>query len=231
MTAAFPRVGESDPGPFCPEPLAPELAACLHQGSLPTLKHPLVFSIPYHPALNGVLNASLAAKRKALAKAIDSGDFRSAIFLHERPYRFSAFTALMGGMSDRDYWGLLGTIYVDSENLHEVDNLRGLMAADRGERHWIMTEEERNALATLPDLVPVWKGVHKGYRWDSDWSFTTSRAVALWFARRFNLPQKTLLQGFVEKQHVAAYFTRRGEAEILADPKRVKISSREPVRG
>lgn len=57
------------------EPLDPELKRWFEKGSAPlnwnTIKHPLVFAVPYMEPMNAVYNAQLKAKKEYAAKALE----------------------------------------------------------------------------------------------------------------------------------------------------------------
>ncbi|MDA0252294.1 MAG: hypothetical protein O3B27_02955 [Actinomycetota bacterium] len=54
-----------------PEDLHPELACCETQSAIgPVIKHPLLFAVPYIPAMNAMINESFRAKKIAVAEAL-----------------------------------------------------------------------------------------------------------------------------------------------------------------
>jgi len=221
------------PKPETPHtPLALELKAWLYHDEKfgVVLKHPLVFQVPYWPVLNATLNDTLVAKTARIAEYIEAKDWRSVVFFHERAYRLAKFTEYMDQMSDREYWKILGDAYVDSENLHEVDNIKELLTSSRPGRKALMNKDEQADFAALPDLLTVFKGLHAGYRLTDDFSFTTSETVAKWFAHRGDQPLPKVVYGQVEKKHVLAHFTRRNEAEILVDPALVQVERTQNLR-
>ena len=57
------------------------------------------------------------------------------------------------------------------------------------------------------------------------WSWTTEKAKAEWFARRFAALDRVkpkVITGIVAKNDVIAYFGRRKEAEVVCRPKAVR---------
>jgi hypothetical protein len=205
-----------------PEELDPELAECMTETRMfgMSIKHPLVFSIPHFPPLNGHLNRVLAQKRKMLDEATEAEDWHTYVFLHERPYRAEAFADIADQMDDAAYWDLLAIVWMESENIPQMQDVWDtLLADDRPGRENMMDDEERAALAALPDVVTVYQG-HTTAR-DDGWSWTTDRTMAAWFARRFaelEDSEPVVTTGHVRREDITAYLLGRHEHEVLVDP-------------
>lgn len=208
------------------EELDPELADYLEDvGQFgPCIRHPLVYSMVHFPQQNAWVNNQLRAKQKAVASAKAEKEWHSFIYLHERPYRVGAFIEIMHLMTDEQYWHNLSSIWIDSENIRQNPRVwEQLLRSKRPEREAIMDDEEREALAAMPGLIVVYQG-HTKKRHDG-WSWTTDKAKAEWFAQRFSDFESSapmLTQGVVYKRSVVAYFTGRGESEIVAPRTAVK---------
>jgi len=208
------------------EELDPELVPYLHNRNHlgPCIQHPLVYSMMHFPALNAMVNAQLRYKKEALDAAWEANDWHSYIWLHERPYRINAFQEVMDLMSDQAYWKLLGEAWIDSENIRQSPQVwQELMRSKRPEREAIMDEGELAELAAMSDVIPVYQG-HTARKHDG-WSWTINRVKAEWFAHRFSMFESSppvLTEGIVYKRNVIAYFTSRGESEIVADRRNVK---------
>jgi hypothetical protein len=208
------------------EELDPELAECLEVSERfgECIKHPLVYSMVHFPQLNAMVNAQLKAKKEAVARARDEQEWHSYIYLHERPYRLHAFAAVMGFMTDTEYWHNLASIWIDSENIRQNPQVwQHLLRSKRPGRMAIMSDEEQEAFDALPGLIPVYQG-HTDRKHDG-WSWTTDKAKAEWFAHRFAMfedAKPVLTQGVVYKRSVIAFFLGRGESEIVAPRAAVK---------
>lgn len=208
------------------EELDPELADHIYESDSfgACIKHPLVFSMMHFPQQNALVNNQLRHKKEALAKAEAKGDWHTYIFLHERPHRVDAFIEIMDRLSDSDYWGTLGGIWIDSENIRQNPRIwQMLLRSNRPEREAIMDEGERDDLAAMPESIVVYQG-HTNRRHDG-WSWTTSRETAEWFAHRFadfERARPVVTQGTVRRSNVIAYFTGRNESEIVADRRSVR---------
>ena len=53
-------------------------------------------------------------------------------------------------------------------------------------------------------------------------SWTLSRKTAVWFAERFRPEEPVVGEGRCCKEDILAYFTGRGEEEIVIDPRAVR---------
>jgi len=208
------------------EPLHPDLVPYLEESELlgTILKHPMVFDVPHMPFMAWRCNDQYAYKQKALSRAMASHDWHSVIWLHERPYRRDALWAIRRKVTNQEYWNLVEMVWTDSENIWQWGSMvRKLLLCQRPDRRYIMNEEERAALAAMPDTLTVYRGLtSRGTR--LGWSWTLDRAKAEWFAARFTQEgqHKIVLTGTVPRSRVIAYFTRCNEEEIVADPRHIK---------
>ena len=91
------------------------------------------------------------------------------------------------------------------------------------DRALVMSDEERAALASLPQRFEIWRGVSNEDAVRS-YSWTLNRELARRFADRFaddeSLP--LLAAGWITKADVLAYFLERDEAEIVVLPENVQ---------
>lgn len=203
------------------EDLHPELEPFLNiRGSYGVvLQHPLVYSVPYHPNLNALLNAQFEQKTELIRDAQDRKDWDQLVALYERPYRLKAFQRIQKQLNDRTYWRLLASIWVDSENIWQlVLNWERLLCSKRSHREKFMFLKERKVLAALPDIVTVYRGYIPNKNKKS-LSFTLCKDKAQWFAKRFSKDGdvRTLM---VKKDDVFAYVNCREEQEIILVPRR-----------
>lgn len=214
-----------------PEELNPELVPYLVESEVfgLSLKHPLVFAVPYFPRDNARTNAIYKWKKEQLARARRSRDWHNYVFLHERPYRSLGLSQIAWEMAHKDYWVLLATVWYDTENLWQWGELlQELLEADRpGRWRYFMEEADRSRLIKLPTTVTVYRG-HSNENRDG-WSWTTDHDRALWFARRFGFRASLLTTGTVRKTEITASLLAQGEDELVINPANVKIISTEPV--
>lgn len=203
------------------EPLNPILRPYLYEATFgPALNHPLVQQIPYNPMMNALINKSYEIKMAKVEEAVAAKKWSTAIFLHERPYRLDALAKYARQMDDKSYWDMVGNAWTDSENIWQnLSRWRDLWEAKRPDKDLVMTEDERDVLASLPDTIPVYRGVHgqgAKKRVHNGMSWTIDRDKAVWFAERWKKPNPMVLEGRVKKKDVHAYFAGRGETEIVS---------------
>jgi len=247
-----------------PEPLDPELQDCLDREVEGMLKHHLV-TMPYFSTVHAsIANEQLRAKKEMLAKADAERDWSQAIMLHERHARLLAFVERAINMEPKDYWHLLGSVWIDAEFPSTDRSLwLELFKAPRNEREHLMSEEERTALAAMPQELVIYRGTNGSYASLQGMSWTLSRKTAEWFMRRYSRQYRDGLvaecetcgwlqahpepptaglnetmmdrhqrrthlnvpligMGKCAKSKVLAYFTERGEDEIVIDPKDIR---------
>jgi hypothetical protein len=229
MTEAdeFMRLATSD------EPLHPDLLPWLEDLDIgPTLRHPLVYDYLPRP---GLVNRRYELKKEALAEALEEGKWHSYVFLHERPYRAQALwdldTKVADRLSDHDYWELAGSVWVDSENIHQnIDIWEELFDSDRSCQRELMSDEEWEKLRALPEWITAYRGCIADLNEDG-LSFTLDRGQAAWFARRFvdshgGVPR--VLVATVMKSNVIAYFSNESEIVVRHDAEVIVERIEEP---
>jgi len=203
------------------DPLHPDLEPYVHETGLGmrVLQHPLVYCVPY--THTSIANHAYLVKTLALQRARDERSWQTYVWLHERPYRLQALCEIEYEFdTDEEFWEMLRDVWMDSENVWQnfddwvaffsnLDNRAGMSA--------LMSEEERVLLAALPDRVTVYRGAVDGLNEDGiSWTLDQDRAV--WFASRFNKGGEVFTR-VVDKSEVVAYFTGRGEEEIVVCPR------------
>lgn len=143
-----------------------------------------------------------------------------------------AFARIVDHLDDEGYWGALGGLWTDSENIFEFEALWLRLLTDprrQGTRALMMTVEERTHLDGLPSRITVYRGYSRPGRGDG-MSWSLSREVAQRFARRFTEGTRgKIARREVDKQEVLAYFAGRGEQEIVLSPRRRKTNSENDV--
>lgn len=214
------------------EELDPALALYIDRDGLfgPSIKHPLVFSIFHNPAMNAYVNAQFKQKKKALKRAENKCDWRTYVWLHERPYRIDAFLDVSWRLDGPRYWELLGRVWSDTENSWQnMSEWREALTADPEGREMMSDEDVRCVFDLTPEkggLLPMTR-IYRGYRFDDalqGYSWTLDKARARWFAGRLRQddhPSPKIASGFVAREHVIAYLTGRDEQEIVTLPEHV----------
>ena len=221
------------------QPLCDELKAYLEPfpalgPNAQMLRHPLVFAVPYYPgSSDGFYNQVLERKQRSLTMSRINSDWRTYIWLHERPFRLQALLTISHRLANREYWQLLLDVWIDSEapNINH-DLFVELFSSDRSGRDALMREDQRQALKKLPKVLTVYRGIRavEPCSREDGLSFTLERDTAVFFARRYGHSGR-VLTATVHKRHVLAYVTDRNEAELVILPGKVKFIDNESVRG
>ena len=219
-----------------PEDLHPDLVPYLKVSTSlgQMIHHPLIIEIMYHESRNRMINLQYKHKTDRLEQARRERDWTTYVFLHERPYRFDAFCEIHDAagfwandpINDREFWKLVSSIWIDSENIHQhLVEWIGIWSSDREFRETVMDEDDIEAFTKLPESFPIWRGA--GHRRVAEGlSWTTDKAKATWFAHRFASSRRHdaafLAQGVVHRGDVLAYFIGRNESEIVVLPDKVQ---------
>ncbi len=134
---------------------------------------------------------------------------------------FKVFNHLQDELTDKDYWIVLGKCYVMSSFSHSNYNLiKKFFQSVRSNKSFIMSEEERLELDSLPDEIEIYRGCSKQEIKSGDYRFswTTKKATAEFFAKRnkviFGVPN-SVVSKTIMKTEAFAYFNRREENEII----------------
>lgn len=209
------------------EPLHPDLVPYIEEGGPfgSMIRHPLVYDL--FMGLPGLVNRQYEQKKELLAEAVADENWHQVVFLHERPYRLKALIDYVTGYDEdgdiitldpvtdsQDTLDLVADVWVDSENIEQViedwrmlfGHAHGLWLGNPAEREQF-DALERYEHESLGPLVKAWRGGVVG-----DWSWTTNRETAEFFARRSGYPVRGAM---IPVSDVFGYLTRRSEAELL----------------
>lgn len=200
------------------EDLLPHLT---EDGKFPMLRHPLVYSVPHSKFLNDYLNKQYELKKKAVEEAKVSGNYSAFVFLHERPHRLNAFSEICEWLNDTDYYQLLASIWIDSENITQQRELwqKHLLARKVVKRHF-MSQEDRKVFESLPSIIKVYRGYVPQHNHRFGFSYTLDRTKAEYFANRYSNGKakgKVAIMK-IAKEKVFAYTNQRNEQEIIILP-------------
>jgi hypothetical protein len=212
------------------EDLDPELEAHFNKShGFPCIQHPLVYSMMHSPQMNAVVNYQLKHKKEAVEKAKKEKNWNSYVFLHERAYRVNALSGIVQFIKTKQYWELLASVWVDSENIFQNEELwnKLLCVSLPGT---MMNKGEAKKLDHMPDEFEIYRGYSISNRWKG-LSWTIKKDKALWFATRFKRPNETakLAYGTIKKEDVIAYLESRQESEIVVFPGKIKNLKKEII--
>ena len=125
------------------------------------------------------------------------------------------------------YWEYLGEAYVGSDGNHKgMPIIKQMFLKDLPFREHLMTPEEREYLAALPEEITIYRGCSvlesEGKYHGISWSLNEAKAKFFAFEEIRNRYRKnqrnTVIQKTVSKSDVVAYFNRREEEEIIYIP-------------
>jgi hypothetical protein len=197
------------------------------------IQHPLVYSIPHDDDLNSYVNKTLKQKREILERSLVEEDFRTYVWIHERPHRIEAFGNIEKKIiSNKKYWSLLRELWLDSENIWQnKEKWRTYLILKRSENYLMMNEEEKSfLLEKLPKQFYIYRGYSKGDD-PKGFSWTLDEEKAKWFSTRFSKSQfrninRSLSDGIVDKiladkKDVVAFIDGRSEKEIIYIPRKI----------
>lgn len=212
------------------EELHPDLVPYLEKNrTLGTvLKHPLIIELFIQLGHCARVNRAYQYKLKYVEEEIAKKNWRSVLWMYERPYRMSKFAELSGKMTDDEYWDILGSIWTDSENLWQYNHIiENIIYCGRDCQEKIMDEEDREFLASLPETVTIYRG-HQGRINRRGWSWSLSYHKARWFSHRFGSKKAKVSKATIKKTDIIAYLSGRSEFEIIADPHALKVKNCKP---
>jgi hypothetical protein len=197
------------------EPLHEALKPYVIEGGfMPMLKHPLVFHVPYHEQMNALANKQYEQKKNATERYLKEEKYDSYVFIHERPYRLSAFLNIYDKMKPKEFWEMLSDIWRDSENIWQnKSTYKMLFSYHPKSKHHFMSKEDRKVFDSLPEQVVVYRGFTVGKN-KNGFSYTLDKSRAEWFANRFNKNGK-VLERTISKDKIVAYTNGRGEQEVI----------------
>ena len=164
--------------------------------------------------------------REYMGKKIDDAVTASCIgIMLNKAYGLTFLKLAEPYLSNADLSELLADAWIQSENPNMDANvtkndLVGMFS--RTDKSVLMSLEERIRLSELDDTITIYRGVTpynaKNIR---ALSWTTDIKKAEWFANRFG-QRGTVYKTQISKSKVLAYFTSRGESEIIVNPKELK---------
>jgi len=186
------------------------------------IRHPFANEAIADPERCALLHAMIderTAKADACFEAQDWEGYINCIEVYSQAEWLAKDADLLP--NDR-YWSLLGRIYWCQKYTHYNRELfDDLFRADRPGREHVMTPEEREVLAKLPDVLTVYRGYSddndEGYAEGIAW--TLDRRGAVWYAnwvRQHENPR--VITGKVRKEDAWAY---GGGGDMLLPPEAV----------
>lgn len=196
------------------EELDKELVKAIKEGVTgKVIHHKFCITLFIVPELFKSYNDTLRHKKEMATKALESANWSTYVFLHERPYRLDAFLDIFKEekCSLKERAELLMDIWTDCE----WPNLNGSAWRTLLRIHdeYLMTTEDKARLDSLPETVTVFRG--SSQKGKNGISWTLSKEVAEFFAKRFKREDGIVYEKRILKKDIVCLTTQRGEEEIL----------------
>jgi len=127
----------------------------------------------------------------------------------------------MESLSNEDYWMILGFCYTTSDFAFvNSELLKEMFLTDRPKKEFLMNEEEREYLNSLPEELTIYRGCSVAEIESNQfrYSWTLSKKTAEFFAYEYNRNadiECSVVSKKISKSSVIAYFNDRTEEEIV----------------
>lgn len=128
------------------------------------------------------------------------------------PMAITKFKEYCNELSDYAYWFMLSTLWVSYSGFSDLELWKELFSSNRPNKSIsLMKPDELSALRKLPNKIIVYRAHRQK---ETDWiAYTLDKNIADRFARERGTSEITAYK--VKKIDILAYFTRRGEQEII----------------
>lgn len=201
-----------------------DLLASLRQvpgTELMLIHHPLVvMPLGDDASFNVLANNALAERRGKMLKAKKKKDWWAYIWAYEKPYRPEVLMSIAKIIPPENFWLLVSQVWGDAETIHpNTDVWVKIWESDRPFRERVMTVDEHEAFAALPEIVRIYRGMAVKHDREpaGGLSWTTDRERAIGFAKLRSAGNSApfLASATAKKSTFQAYFTRRNESEAV----------------
>ena len=164
-----------------------------------------------------------AAIAKRVEEDIDKiDDALGCVNILRQSYYLTFLKFAKESLSLTDFSMLLGKFWTEEENPNGDVNVPVSLSArwfKSADKQALMYDDEYKTYKDLPETFTVYRGVTPGRNPDG-MSWTRDLSKADWFSRRFG--DGYVLEGIANKKDVLAFFSRRGEEEVVIEVKKVK---------
>jgi hypothetical protein len=178
------------------------------------LRHPLVYQVWIFNAWTA--NKLYKVNSERLDEALAEGNYATAVWVHERPYRVEFLGQLYDtGLIDAKFLRQhLPGIYADTENAWQTPKTLELFKIAFAQGGTLFDDE---APVKLPSSFTIYRGAQAGIA-EISYSWSRSLKIATWFSIRYGRENAVLHRARISVADVLAYLNNRGEKEIVADP-------------
>ena len=211
--------------------------ALLDVGIITTDYSPMIVSHPFTKSgivlipdeedfaqLNIVDNKTAFVKWKSLMqKQIDNArNVFEIYFMLNDSYSLLFFNNINEFLTEEEYGKLLSHAWTNNEYANSdanVDKKTLLNFFKKANKQYLLNEEEQQEFKDFDDQFTIYRGVTNHNKSNiRALSWTLSPTTANFFATRFGSKGK-IYRATIDKNHVYAYFTSKGESEVIVDPK------------
>ena len=190
------------------------------------VQHPIFesgFSYINDEMTNIMTPEGFAAVVKQVEKDIDRiDDALGCMNILRQSYYLTFLKFAKESLSLSDFSMLLGKFWTEEENTNGDVNVPVSLSArwfKSADKRSLMYDDEYEIYKNLPATFTVYRGVTPGRNPDG-MSWTRDLSKADWFSRRFG--EGYVLEGVANKKDVLAFFSRRGEEEIVIKAEKVE---------
>lgn len=199
------------------EELLPELKKSIIDGGFfnrKSIQHPLVIGdLGMMP--NSYYNKQLIRKQQKLNEYEKKKNYKSYLFLIEKPFRVLFFIKLIKQNKikkfSKKYWRILRFLWTRSENIFQHKELWKELLLEKTNSHYFMSKKDLEFYNSLENEFIVYRGYT---HWENGYSYSLDKERAIFFANRFGQNGK-VKEMLVKKEDVFAYTNSREENEII----------------
>ena len=161
---------------------------------------------------------------KNVVKIIEKVKGISEFFmLVTKPYLPAFFKFTHKYMSEQDYAEFLSEMWTYVEfpnNDANISKLEFIKLFEKANKDFLMTKDELQYIEQMPEEITIYRGLN-GKASVKALSWTTDISKAEWFANRFG-GNGEVHSAKVNKRDILAYFTGRGESEVVVNFKKLR---------
>ena len=150
-------------------------------------------------------------------------DVFDLFMLMSKPYLPAFFKFANSYMSAADYARFLSEMWITVEFPNNDKNITAFQFVNlfkKANKQIMMSEEDWEYYKNLPETVKIYRGIRDGAKVRA-LSWTTDYQTAHWFANRWT-DDGDVYSAEIDKKDILAYFSTRGESEVVVDFKKLK---------
>jgi hypothetical protein len=126
-------------------------------------------------------------------------------------------------MSQKDFSEFLAEMWtmVEFPNCdHNITVLQFVQLFRKAKLEYMMSDEELTVYNSFPETITIYRGIGQNGKVRA-LSWSTDVNIAEWFSRRWS-EDGIVMAAEIDKKDILAYFSGRGESEVVVDFKKLK---------